>query len=52
VFKSVEQLTAAIMDYIERHNENPRSFTWTAKVEDILAKVRRAREVLDKTASV
>ena len=52
VFTSVEQLTAAIMDYIARHNENPRSFTWTAKVEDILEKVRRAREVLDKIASV
>lgn len=51
VFKSVEQLMAAITDYIAQHNENPRSFTWTAKVEDILEKVRRAREVLDKTAS-
>jgi transposase len=51
VFKSVEQLTAAITDYIANHNENPRSFTWTAKVEDILEKIRRAREVLDKTAS-
>jgi hypothetical protein len=27
-------------------------FTWTAKAETILAKVRRAREVLDKTPSV
>jgi transposase len=51
VFKSVAQLTAAIEDYIARHNANPRSFTWTAKAEDILAKVRRARAVLDKTAS-
>lgn len=51
VFKSVEQLTAAIEDYIRRHNDNPRSFTWTAKAEDILAKVRRAHAVLDKTSS-
>jgi transposase len=51
VFKSVTQLTAAIEDYIARHNENPRSFTWTAKAEDILAKVRRARTVLDKMQS-
>jgi transposase len=50
-FASVDQLTAAIMDYIAEHNQNPRSFTWTAKVEDILEKVRRAREVMDKTAS-
>jgi transposase len=52
VFKSVEQLTAAITDYIAHHNENPRSFTWTAKVEDIMEKIGRARNTLDKTASV
>jgi transposase len=51
-FKSVPQLIQAIMDYIAKHNENPKSFVWTAKVEDILAKVRRARAVLHKTASV
>ena len=51
VFRSVEELTAAIMDYIEHHNDNPRAFTWTAKAEDILAKVRRARAVLEKMAS-
>jgi transposase len=46
-FKSVPQLIQAIMDYIAQHNRSPRSFVWTAKVEDILAKVRRARAVLD-----
>jgi transposase len=51
-FKSVPQLIGAIMDYIATHNENPKSFVWTAKVDDILAKVRRARSVLHKTASV
>jgi len=50
-FHSVPQLIAAIEAYIAEHNENPRAFTWTAKAEDILAKVRRARKVLDKTAS-
>lgn len=50
-FRSVEQLIAAINDFIARHNENPKAFVWTAKVEDILAKVRRARDVLNKTAS-
>jgi len=50
-FHSVPQLIAAIGAYIAEHNENPRAFTWTAKAEAILAKVRRAREVLDKTAS-
>ena len=50
-FDSVAELIEAIEAYIARHNENPRSFTWTAKTEDILEKVRRARAVLDKTAS-
>jgi len=51
VFRSVPELIEAIMAYIAGHNENPRGFLWTAKVEDVLAKVRRAREVLDKMPS-
>ena len=51
VFKSVAQLIEAIRAYIDEHNENPRPFVWTAKAEDILEKVRRARAVLDKIAS-
>ena len=51
VFKSVEELIATIEAYIAAHNENPKSFVWTAKAEDILVKVRRAREALDKIAS-
>ena len=47
VFTSVERLIQAIMGYIDEHNKNPTSFVWTAKLEDILAKVRRARAVLD-----
>ena len=50
-FTGVEQLTAVIMDYVAKHNENPKAFVWTAGVEDILAKVHRARAVLDKKAS-
>ncbi len=48
VFKSEPELIDAITDYIEKHNANPRAYTWTAKAEDILKKVRRARAVLDK----
>lgn len=51
VFRSVKELIAAIEDYLAKHNENPKSFTWTAKAEAILEKVRRARAVLDKNAS-
>lgn len=51
-FRSVGQLIQAIMDYIEQHNQSPKPFVWTAKAEEILAKVRRARNVLDKLQSV
>jgi transposase len=47
-FRNVKQLQQAITDYIDEHNENPKAFKWTAKVETILEKVRRARAVLDK----
>jgi len=52
VFKSVPDLLAAIEEFIAQHNRHPRSFTWTAKVADILAKVERGRRALHKTASV
>ncbi len=42
VFKSVPELIAAINEYIAVHNENPKPFVWTAKVNDILQKVIRA----------
>jgi transposase len=51
VFRSVHVLIEAIEDYIEHHNDTDRGFAWTAKAEDILVKVRRARAVLDKTPS-
>jgi len=51
VFRSVEQLIEAIRAYIDEHNDDPKPFVWTAKSEDILEKVRRARAVLDKIAS-
>jgi len=50
-FISVDHLTKAIMDYIEQHNENPKAFVWSAKVEHILEKVRRARAVLDNLST-
>lgn len=51
VFKSVEQLIAAIQAYIEQNNSEPKPFVWTAKAKDILDKVGRARAVLDKITS-
>jgi transposase len=46
VFRSVPELTAAIKEYIALHNQNPKPFIWTAKANDILAKVIRANRKL------
>jgi len=48
-FRNVAQWIEAIVSFIKEHNRNPRSFTWTAKVDEILAKIERARKVLHKT---
>lgn len=50
-FRSVPALKAAIRQYVDQHNNDPRPFRWTAKAEVILAKVRRARAVLDNVRS-
>ena len=46
-FPSVPDLIAAINQYIEFTNANPRPFVCTAPVEAITSKVKRANEVLD-----
>jgi len=51
VFRSVPDVIKAIEEYIEHHNNRTKGFTWTAQAEVILAKVRRARAVLDKMPS-
>ena len=47
VFTSVGQLEAAIQDYLQHHNENPKPFTWTKSATEILAKVTRGRQALE-----
>ena len=51
VFTSVPDLEAAIYEYIKLHNNEPKPFIWTAKANDILAKVTRARAALNKRTS-
>lgn len=46
MFKSVPELIAAIDEYIAMHNENSKPFVWTAKANDILQKVIRAKRRL------
>jgi transposase len=52
IFTDLEQLIMTIGDYIDGHNKNPKSFIWTAKASDILAKVSRAKIALNKRLSV
>ncbi|MGH9477049.1 MAG: IS630 family transposase [Terriglobales bacterium] len=51
-FSHVADLIDAIHDYVDRHNQAPKPFIWTARAHDILAKVQRAARVLDKRQSV
>ena len=43
---SVDELEAAIHQYIARRNADPQPFTWTASVKSILTKVKKANETL------
>jgi transposase len=47
VFKSVDDLKAAIEEWIEHRNADPKPFTWTAPAATIIDKNRRARAVLN-----
>ena len=46
-FRNVRELIAAITQYLDNHNQNPRVFVWTASVEHILTKVAKCKEALD-----
>ena len=46
VFRSVPELVAAIRDYLEHHNADPKPFVWTASAAAILEKVARGRQAL------
>lgn len=52
VFRSVLELIEALDGYVDNHNEEPKPFIWTAKAQDILAKVMRARTALNNRRSV
>jgi transposase len=52
VFRDVEELITAIDSYVDKHNEQPKPFIWTAKASDISGKVKRARIALDNAQSV
>ena len=41
VFRSVRELEAAIREYIDIHNENPKPFVWTRTADQILDSIAR-----------
>lgn len=46
VFRSVDELKEAIMQYLEHRNTHPKPYHWTASPEAILAKVDKAKDSL------
>ena len=47
-FASVDELVAAIDDYIAHHNRDPKPFLWTKTADEIITKVKRGRVALDQ----
>ena len=43
----MKELVAAIDQYLDQLNRDPKPFVWTASVQTILSKVARAKEVLE-----
>lgn len=46
-FYSVDELVDAIRGYLDENNRQPTPFVWTAKVEDIIAKVNRSKAIFE-----
>jgi transposase len=47
VFPSVPDLNSAIENYLNAHNDDPKSFVWIASAESILEKVSQGRVALE-----
>ena len=47
-FLSVDDLIAAIEEFLDTWNEHPKPFVWTATVDSILAKLTRCRQTLQQ----
>jgi transposase len=46
-FYSVEELIAAIEEYMQDNNRQPKTFVWTASVEKILQKISHCKVILE-----
>jgi transposase len=47
-FISVDDLVAAIDEYLQAWNANPKPFVWTATVDSIVTKLSRCKQTLEK----
>lgn len=47
-YASVDDLEAAIYDYLLQHNSRPKPFVWSKTAEDVLAREQRALNALDQ----
>ena len=47
VFKSVDELKRAIMDYLDKHNDQPKPYVWTKTAAEIFTKVAHAKQALE-----
>lgn len=50
-FTTVAELVSAIELYLARRDLNPKRYVWKAKGEEILKKIRRARDALERAGS-
>jgi hypothetical protein len=46
-FRSVQELEAAIYQWLAQWNKKPQAFTWRATADVILDKVRRCKELAE-----
>jgi hypothetical protein len=46
-FKSIAELRAAITEYLDKHNADPKPFVWIKSAGEILEKVARAKQALE-----
>jgi hypothetical protein len=51
-FTSVQELVQSINGYLEERNLSPKRYIWKAKGAEILAKIKRARETLEKQTCI
>lgn len=48
-FSSTRELASSVTTFLALHNAQPCRSVWSAKGEDILRKIQRARETMDST---